>query len=175
MDGCTCSMTSLPCSLPCIRGYEEGRGLDGRMLAGRGGSGTPPATDRTPPLDQWSLDWISEATRQLHLNFRRVQGQRFAPVNCIGGCRWECGTVTRAARKVTTSPSLPPRSFSFSLPQMGYSGDGPDRPWFGFWFMFLWSSNQRFHLLLLYGSWDDEWCSLSVKPSLCVFAPHFNC
>lgn len=78
-------------------------------------------------------------------------------------------------RKVTTSPSLPPRSFSFSLPQMGYSGDGPDRPWFGFWFMFLWSSNQRFHLLLLYGSWDDEWCSLSVKPSLCVFAPHFNC
>lgn len=99
----------------------------------------------------------------------------FAPINCICGCRWECGTVTRTPRKVTTSPSLPPRSFSFSLPQMGYSGDGPDRPWFGFWFMFLWSSNQRFHLLLLYGSWDDEWCSLSVKPSLCVFAPHFNC
>lgn len=175
MDGCTCGMTSLPCSLPCIWGYEEGRGLDGRMLAGRGRSGTPPATDRTPPLDQWSLDLISEGARQLHLNFRPVLGQRFAPLNCIWGCRWECGAVTRAGRKVTTTPSLPPRSFSFSLPQMGYSGDGPDRPWFGFWFMFLWSSNQRFHLLLLYGSWDDEWCSLSVKPSLCVFAPHFNC
>lgn len=58
MDGCTRGMTSLPCSLPCIRGYEERRGVDGEMLAGRGGSGTPLATDRTQPLDQWSLDSI---------------------------------------------------------------------------------------------------------------------
>lgn len=27
------------------------------MLAGRGGSGTPLTTDRTQPLDQWSLDF----------------------------------------------------------------------------------------------------------------------
>lgn len=91
---------------------------------------------------------------------------------CVGVFVCKCG-MECIARKVTTYQ--PPLSSSFSLSQMGYSGDGPDRPWFGFWFMFLWSSNQRFHLLLLYGSWDDEWCSLSVKPSLCVFAPHFNC
>lgn len=158
-----------------FEGMKRGGGWTGGCW--QGGAGQAHHRPLTGPRHLINDPWIRyrRPRMQLHLNFRPVLGQRFAPLNCICGCRWECGMVTRAGRKVTTSPSLPPRSFSFSLPQMGYSGDGPDRPWFGFWFMFLWSSNQRFHLLLLYGSWDDEWCSLSVKPSLCVFAPHFNC
>lgn len=74
------------------------------MLPGRVGSGTPLATDRTQPLDQWSLDSIlRRGVRQLRLNIKYIWRDKGVCVCklhvslCASVCGMEC-----KARKVTT-------------------------------------------------------------------------
>lgn len=55
---------------------------------------------------------------------------------CMLACVCVCVCSERGmeciARKVTTLPPTFPSLPRSPLSQMGYSGDGPDRPWFGF-------------------------------------------
>ena len=73
MDGCTRGMTSLPCSLPCIRGYEEGRGVDGRCW--QGGAGQAHHWPLTGPSHLINDPWI-----------------RYYAGVCWGSCVWTSNT-----------------------------------------------------------------------------------